>query len=128
MLVCRSLKLAMTQKSSEVIRNISTVDEAIYPRPDVPKEFKLFPDSSQQSKYKTNDRSKKTVTKGQFEFLVMNVFSSNKVIVVTQQNCPLNTLLVISRTLQKRASSEAFSWSPLRASTCDVWKTEDNAF
>lgn len=75
MLVCGSLKLAMTQKSSEVIRNISTVDEAIYPGPDVSKEFKLFPDSFQQSKYKTNNRTKKTVTKGQFEFSVIKVFS-----------------------------------------------------
>lgn len=74
MLVCGSLKLAMTQKSSEVIRNISTVDEAIYPGPDVSKEFKLFPDSSQQSKYKTNNRTKKTVTKGQFEFLAWMFF------------------------------------------------------
>lgn len=112
MLVCRSLKLAMTQKSSEVIRNISTVDEAIYPGPDVPKEFKLFPDSFQQSKYKTNDRSKKTVTKGRFEFLVMNVFSSNKVIVVTQQNCPLNIVLVINRILQKEPAGRLLVGAP----------------
>lgn len=101
MLVCGSLKLAMIQKSSEVIRNISTVHEAIYPGPDVSEEFKLFPDSSQQSKYKTNNRTKKTVTKVQLEFLVMNVSSFNKVIVVKQHNCPLNTVLVIRRTLQK---------------------------
>lgn len=45
--VCRRLKLAVIQKSSEVIRNISTADEAIYRGPDVSKEFKLFPSNSQ---------------------------------------------------------------------------------
>lgn len=47
MFVYRRLKLAMTQKSTAVIRNISTVNEAIYPGPDVSKEFKLFPNNSQ---------------------------------------------------------------------------------
>lgn len=112
MLVFGSLKLAMTQKSSEVIRNISTVDEAIYPGPDVSKEFKLFPDSLQQSEYKTNNRIKKTVTKGQFEFLVMNVFSFNKVIVATQRNCPLKLSLVISRTLQKEQAVRLLIGAP----------------
>lgn len=112
MLVCGSLKLAMTQKSSEVIRNISTVDEAIYPGPDVSKEFKLFPDNFQQFEYKTNNRTKTTVTKGQFEFLVMNAFSFNKALVVTQQNCPLNTVLVINRTLQKEPAVSLLIGAP----------------
>lgn len=59
-------------------------------------------------KYKTKDRTKKIVTKGHFEFAVKNVFSFSKVIVIAQQNCPLNIVLVTSRTPQKEPAVSLF--------------------
>lgn len=46
--------------------------------------------------------------KGHFEFAVKNSFSSSKEIVIAQQNCPLNTVLVMSRTLQNEPAVRLF--------------------
>jgi len=40
--ICKRLKLAIIQKIDEVMRNITSGDEAIYPEPDISKEFKSF--------------------------------------------------------------------------------------
>lgn len=60
------------------------------------------------SKYKTKDGTKKIERKGHSEFAVKNVFSFSKVIIIAQQNCPLNTVLVMSRMLQKEAALSLF--------------------
>lgn len=75
-------------------------------------------------KYKIKDRTEKDSDKrslwvcGKLFF-----FSFSKVLVIAQQNCPLNTLGYEQNAAEK-ASSKPFYSSHLKACTCDVWKTD----
>lgn len=42
--------MATNQKINEGMRNFTSVDEAIYPEPDISKEFKSFPNNTQIQK------------------------------------------------------------------------------